>query len=287
MPSTDTARARNRYCERLGLACPDLDAAIRFPQVTLKDLMVLALLEAGEAQPLDAVASRLACLALPPRLARAGDPASLLKAWHGQPPLVRDPLDGLFYLDLLSHHDVRLVAFIGDRSSSGAGQESHEFRQPPDDVPLSLEEVEAAFKGRPLGAYLVDSEGRRDPRRLGRRAGTAGRGQPAARRARRTLVRRRGAGRQELAVRPGAPVPRRGGPLRPRLARHGRLSSRHPQDGAHRAPGARSKPDVADGARGAPDGARGRGGTRRGGGPSRTSCARARRDGGRDASGRR
>jgi hypothetical protein len=153
MPSTDTARAGNRYCERLGLASPDLDAASRSSQVTLKDLMVLALLEAGEAQSLEAIASRLARLDLPPRLARADDPASLLKAWHGQPPLVRDPFDGHLYLDLLSHHEVRLAAFIGDRPSSSAQPESGGFRQAPDDVPLSVEEVEAAFKGRPLGAY--------------------------------------------------------------------------------------------------------------------------------------
>ena len=82
----------NRYCRRLGIALPGLDAALTKPDLTLTHVVALALLEAGGPLSLEAVAERLARLALPPRLAAAGRPASLRKALHGQPPVVRDPV---------------------------------------------------------------------------------------------------------------------------------------------------------------------------------------------------
>ena len=104
----------NRYRQRLGLPMPDLDAALRHPEVKIAHLMALALLEAGGPLSLEAIAERLGRLALPPRLAAAGSPASLRRAWHGKSPLVRDPEDGRFYLDLLAHHDLRWVAYLAD-----------------------------------------------------------------------------------------------------------------------------------------------------------------------------
>jgi len=144
----------NRYCRRLGIPLPDLDAALTKPDLTLTHLLALALLEAGGPLALEAIAERLARLALPTRLAAAGLPASLRKAWHGQPPVVRDPVDGRFYLDLLRHHDLRYLAYLANlvgATATPAGPA--DFRQPPDTVPLSAEEVDAAFRDRALYTY--------------------------------------------------------------------------------------------------------------------------------------
>jgi hypothetical protein len=144
----------NRYCERLGLAVPNLSGAARNPETRLVHLLALALLEAGGPLSLDAVVGRLRQLDLPPRLVPADLAAALLKAWHGQPPVVRDAVEGLFYLDLLSDRDVKLIARLGEPpgppASPGGGEA---LPQPPDDVPLSEAEVEAAFRGRGLFGY--------------------------------------------------------------------------------------------------------------------------------------
>jgi len=144
----------NRYCQRLGIPLPDLDAALTKPDLTLTHVVALALLEAGGPLSLEAVAERLARLALPPRLAAVGRAASLRKAWHGQPPVVRDPVDGRLYLDLLSHHDLRYLAYLATPvgvTSTPVGPA--DFRQPPDAVPLSEAEVDAAFRDRTLYTY--------------------------------------------------------------------------------------------------------------------------------------
>ena len=116
--------------------------------------MALAVLEAGGPLSLEAIAERLGRLALPPRLGGAGQAASLRKAWHGQSPLVRDPGDGLFCLDLLSHHDLRYIAYLADPLRAPAARSRREdFRPPPDSEPLSQVEVDAAFGSRTLYAY--------------------------------------------------------------------------------------------------------------------------------------
>ncbi len=144
----------NRYCRRLGIPLPDLDAAVTHPDLKLTHLLALALLEAGGPLTLEAIAERLARLALQPRLAAAGLPASLRKAWHGQPPVVRDPVDGRFYLDLLSHHDMGYIAYLADPLRAPAARSRPEdFRQPSDSEPLSQVEVDAAFGSRTLYAY--------------------------------------------------------------------------------------------------------------------------------------
>jgi hypothetical protein len=144
--------AINRYCQRLRLAPPDLEAALGSADVKLAHLMALALLEAGGPLPLEAIAARLGRLPLPPRLRTADLAASLRKAWHGQPPVVRDGPDGLFYLDLLSDHALRQIArMAGPGREQAAPVGRTDFEPPPDDVPLSEAEVEAAFRDRALG----------------------------------------------------------------------------------------------------------------------------------------
>jgi hypothetical protein len=58
----------NRYCERLGLPLPDLDAAVTHPDLKLTHLLALALLEAGGPLTLEAIAERLAARVLDRRL---------------------------------------------------------------------------------------------------------------------------------------------------------------------------------------------------------------------------
>jgi len=144
----------NRYCRRLRLAVPDLDTAVKSPDVTIAQLMALAVLEAGGPLTLEAIAERLLRLALPPRLQAARHLASLRKAWHGQPPLVRDAADGRLYLDLLSHHAIRWLAYTaGCFGMPFARPEPSVFQVTPDSAPLSQAEVEAAFRGRTLYGY--------------------------------------------------------------------------------------------------------------------------------------
>ena len=138
MDPPDAPDPPNRYCQRLGLAVPDLDTAVKSPDVTIAQMMALAVLEAGGALTLESIAERLLRLALPPRLQAAHHLTSLRKAWHGQPPLVRDAADGRFYLDLLSHHAVRWLAYTaGCFGVPFARPEPTVFQLPPDSVPLS------------------------------------------------------------------------------------------------------------------------------------------------------
>jgi hypothetical protein len=140
------ADSRNRYCQRLGLPLPSLDTALTRSEVKVAHLMALAVLEAGRPLSLEAIAGRLGRLALPPRLAAAANTASLRKTWHNQLPLVRDPVDGRFSLDLLAHHEVRWIAYLADPLRAPAARPRPEgYRPPPDSEPLSQVEVNAAF----------------------------------------------------------------------------------------------------------------------------------------------
>jgi hypothetical protein len=93
--------APNRYCERLGIPVPHVDDVAGRPEVTLSHLTVVALLERGGPMTFEEIAARLERAALPARLDRPDLVAAVKKAWHGQPPLVRDG-DGRLALDLLS-----------------------------------------------------------------------------------------------------------------------------------------------------------------------------------------
>jgi hypothetical protein len=154
MKTGQVADSGNRYCQRLGLTLPNLDTALTHPEVKVAHLMALAVLEAGKPLSIEAIAERLGELALPPRLTAAGNTASLRKTWHNQSPLVRDPVDGRFYLDLLAHHEVRWIAYLADPLRAPAARPRLEqYRQPPDSEPLSGVEVSAAFGNRTLYAW--------------------------------------------------------------------------------------------------------------------------------------
>lgn len=60
----------NRYCQRLGIPVPHVEDAARRPEVTLFQLVVVALLERGGPMTVDEIAARLDRGALPARLAR-------------------------------------------------------------------------------------------------------------------------------------------------------------------------------------------------------------------------
>lgn len=141
----------NRYCGRLRIPPPTVEAAAARPDVNLFLLMVVALLERGSPMRLDEIVARLERAALPPRHRKGDLHAVLRKAWHGQPPIVRDTGDRLA-LDLLHYDWPHLLFSIGSRPPLVAPLATLDVPEPPDTVSLSAEEVEAAFKGRWLYA---------------------------------------------------------------------------------------------------------------------------------------
>jgi hypothetical protein len=137
----------NTYCQRLGISVPRVEVVAQIPEVRLFHLVVVALIERGGPMTVDEIAERLDRAALPARFTTPDLAASVKKAWHGEPPLVRDGDDRLA-LDLLSS-DLRHLQFVtGLRTRPATRQASEEFRLPGDEVPLSQEEVTAAFKDR-------------------------------------------------------------------------------------------------------------------------------------------
>jgi hypothetical protein len=146
------ADSSNRYCQRLDIPVPSVEAAAKQRDVGLSHLMVVALLERGWPMTLDEIAARLERAALPPRFAKDNLRAALRAAWHGRPPIVRDTDDRLA-LDLLFSEWWRLLLDIGGPPARVVRQPTPEFRLPSDDVPLSGEEVDAAFKERSLVVY--------------------------------------------------------------------------------------------------------------------------------------
>ena len=100
----------------------------------------------------DEIAARLDSATLPPRLARPDFVVAVKKAWHGQPPLVRDG-DARLALDLLSSECRHIAALAGLRPAVLPRPGRGELRLPPDDEPLSQAEVTAAFSGRSMDVY--------------------------------------------------------------------------------------------------------------------------------------
>jgi len=142
----------NRYCQHLGIRVPRIEDVAGRPEVTLLQLVVIALLERGGPMTFVEIAARLDLAALPARLARPDFVAAVKKAWQGQSPLVRDG-DERLALDLLSsefHH----IAFVaGLRPPAQPPPRPSELRLPEDDEALSQVEVTAAFSGRSLDVY--------------------------------------------------------------------------------------------------------------------------------------
>jgi hypothetical protein len=140
------ANDSNRYCRRLRIPVPDLDVVATCPEASLFHLMVAALLERGGPMTFDEIAARLERMALPPRLARTDIRAALRKAWHGQPPVVHDT-DSRLALDLLFDEWWYLLARM-EPERRPLAPSTTPFTPPPDEQPLSNEEVEAAFRDR-------------------------------------------------------------------------------------------------------------------------------------------
>lgn len=162
----------NRYCARLGLdPVPRVEDALARPGIKLFHLVVVALLERGGPMPLEAVVERLAAA-----VARRDDlRLSVVKAWHGRPPVVREP-DGRLALDLSSSESsselewVLLETWLARRRPVPAPPPV----PPPDPVlpgeeaPLTAEELDAAFRDRGLSnlsslrqaAAVLDTYGR-------------------------------------------------------------------------------------------------------------------------------
>lgn len=139
----------NRYCTRLRIPVPDLDIVAAQPEANLYHLMIAALLERGGPMTLDDIVARVGRVRLPPRLARADLREALKKAWHGRPPVVHDT-DGRLALDLL--YDQWWYVLAGMEPERRAPLPSPPpFTTPADDVPLSAEEVDGAFRNRGLG----------------------------------------------------------------------------------------------------------------------------------------
>jgi hypothetical protein len=142
----------NRYCQRLGISVPHVEDVAGRPEVTLFQLVVMALLERGGPLTVEEIAARLDRVALPERLTKPDFVVAVKKAWHGQPPLVRDG-DERLALDLLST-ELRHIEFVaGLRPSAVPRPVPGDFRLPTDEEPLSQDEVTAAFSERSLEVY--------------------------------------------------------------------------------------------------------------------------------------
>jgi hypothetical protein len=152
-PSDRSSHTSNRYCDRLRIPVPDLDEVAASSEASLFQLMVAALLERGAPMTFDEIAARVERLTLPPRLARVDVRASLKKAWHGRPPIVEDS-DGRLALDLLFGDWWYLLARMerDRRPYEPSSRRPAAFETPADTVPLSAEEVDAAFRNRSLTA---------------------------------------------------------------------------------------------------------------------------------------
>ncbi len=140
------------YWQRLDLDGPPPVVDLCRGNAKLFHLLVAVLLEYGRPMSDEEVAARLESAGA---RARTGDMVlSLRRAWHGQPPVLRDP-DGRLALDLGSSRLRYLMLELGLRRPPAARKEPSPPclpPPPPDHVPLSEEEVDTAFRGRRLGS---------------------------------------------------------------------------------------------------------------------------------------
>jgi hypothetical protein len=137
---------QNRYCERLGIAVPRVEDVVERGTAKLFHLMVVALLERGASMTLDEIAERLEAAGV---VAPTGNVAySLQKAWHGMEPVHRDAT-GRFGLNL-DAFDLRAIVHTTGLLDEGV-EPPPPVPTPPlpgDEVPLSAEEIDAAFRDR-------------------------------------------------------------------------------------------------------------------------------------------
>jgi hypothetical protein len=136
--------SNNSYCARLDLPVPRVEEVIaEKADAKLFHLMVVALLEHGGPMSLEAIVDSLQTAGVE---AATGDMrTSLLKSWHGRKPVFRDDRDW-FALDV-SAWELRSIIFQLDlRPSEQPSTDWQPIIEPvADDVPLTEEEVRAAF----------------------------------------------------------------------------------------------------------------------------------------------
>jgi hypothetical protein len=148
----DAGTMGNRYCERVGLtSVPRVEDVLSRNEVNLFHLMVVALLERGGPMAVEEIAERLTGAG---SIAGSGDMAlSLKRAWHGREPVFRGP-DGRLGLNLSSSELDRMVWHAGLRPPRfQAPAPPPEPELAGDDVPLSEEELVAAFRDRILYGF--------------------------------------------------------------------------------------------------------------------------------------
>jgi hypothetical protein len=141
-----SAPAANSYSQRLGMEPPDLHQVARYRGVRTIDLVAAALIERGEPMSLEDLTARLRALGIDE--SRVPLEVSIRKACTRGDPVSRDH-DGRFALDPSSHYlDLWFLA-NGRRAWEAIGPVTIP-PQPGPDTPLSRQEIEAAFRGRPL-----------------------------------------------------------------------------------------------------------------------------------------
>jgi hypothetical protein len=144
----------NRYCERLGIKVPRLEDSLAKRDARLFHLMVVVLLEHGQPMTLEQIVARLEAAGVRPGYGgtRSTDLVdSLKKAWHGMEPVYRDAR-GRYGVNLDSSELDLLLWQLrlrpGRHDSTLLPPPPPDPVAPPDTVPLSQEEVEAALEGR-------------------------------------------------------------------------------------------------------------------------------------------
>lgn len=145
----DASATGNRYCERAGLtSVPRVEDALVRGTANLFQLMVVALLERGGPMTVEEIADRLTDAGA---VAGTGDMVlSLKKAWHGREPVFRDP-DGRLAINLSSPELRWVVLYAGLRPPRAQPPTPPpEPAQPGDDIPLTEDELTAAFHDRSL-----------------------------------------------------------------------------------------------------------------------------------------